>query len=323
VLTILNAEAAGYNPQAVALLECVGCYRALDGGRDALLGALRDTDILIVRLSHSVDAALMDHAPRLRIIASATTGLNHIDLAEATRRGIQVLSLKGEGDFLSRITATAEMTWALLLALLRRLPAAAAHTRDGQWDRDLFIGRELRGKTLGVIGYGRLGRIVAGYGTAFRMRVLACDRQPFAAPDGVQAVSLAELLSASDIISLHANHEPANVRMIGADAFAAMQSTAVFVNTARGELVDEDALLAALRDGRLAGAALDVLEGERGADGAWLRGRPLHAYAQAHDNLLLTPHIGGACVDSMHETELFMAGKIVAAAKKLETGLAG
>lgn len=316
-LQILNAEPARFNREAAALLSTFGCYREAECDRAALLRRVESADVLIVRLAHSIDAEVLARASRLKIIASATTGLNHIDLAEAERRNISVVCLKGETEFLSRITATAEHTWGLLLALMRKLPAAAGHVLQGGWDRDLFIGHELRGKTLGVIGYGRLGRIVAEYGRAFRMKVIICDRKDCAVEAGIEQADLQTVLTQSDVVSLHVNFEPENARMIGRDVFAAMKQGAVFVNTARGELVDEDALIDALETGRLRGAGLDVLAAEKGAAGGWLAQRAVHAYAKSHDNLIITPHIGGACVDSMHETELFLARKITTALSEM------
>ena len=173
---ILNAEPDRYSVRARAALEEVGdvTEEALD--REGLLKALPAHDALIVRLGHRVDTALLDAAPRLKVVATATTGLDHIDLKACKERGVEVLSLRGENEFLRSVVATAEHTWALLLALIRRIPAASAAVARGEWDRDAFRGRELEGKRLGILGLGRIGERVARYGQAFGMEVRGYDR---------------------------------------------------------------------------------------------------------------------------------------------------
>jgi len=275
---------------------------------DVSRSALRDASIVWVRLGQRLDKDFMNQAPRLKVIVTATTGLNHIDLAEAEKRGIRVLSLQGEVTFLKSIRATAEHTMALMLALLRHIPQAAAHVREGNWNRDAFKGHEINEKTVGVIGYGRLGRIVSSYLTAFGARVITTDpncSQADLAP-GVAWMSLEQLLAESDVVTLHVSYSETNNRMLGYKEFAHMKPGAWFVNTARGELVDEDALLAALITKRLAGAALDVLSDEHSG----LLKRPLFDYARRNSNLILTPHIGGCTFESMEKTEAFLASKL-------------
>ena len=154
---ILNAEPDCYSAHARAALEEVAdvTEEALD--REALMTVLPDYDALIVRLGHRVDAPLLEAGPQLKVVATATTGLDHIDLEAAEDRGIEVLSLRGESEFLRGVVATAEHTWAILLALLRRIPLASAAAREGKWDRDSFRGGELNGKRLGIVGLGRIG----------------------------------------------------------------------------------------------------------------------------------------------------------------------
>ena len=226
-----------------------------------------------------------------------------------------MISLKGETAFLSGITATAELTVSLMLEALRRTGRAhRAVTDEGAWERDRFRGLQLSGRTLGIVGLGRLGAMVAGYGHAFRMTVLFCDPRPdedFAPPGFAHRVSFEALLAASDVVSLHADHTHENEGLFDERAFARMKPTATFVNTARGELVDEAALLRALRAGTIAGAALDVLDQETERAHLGIT-HPLIAYARTADNLVITPHIGGACRDAMASSERFVARKLVA-----------
>lgn len=309
-VTIINAEPEGYSPKARVILSDVANVVEKTMGRMELLTKIGQADGLIVRLGHQVDSELLNAGARLRFVATATTGLNHIDLSAAYQHGVEVLSLKGETAFLESVTATAELTWGLLLALVRHLPAAVAHTLEGYWDRDLFIGRELSGLTLGIIGYGRLGRIVAEYGKAFRMRVLAADPHPISRDEDIQYLSLNEVLASSDILSIHVALTSETKGLLGVAEFSKIKNASYLVNTSRGELINEEALLAALESGRLAGAAVDVVSNESPGIGQGMVTHPLVAYSRTHNNLLITPHIGGATSDSMHKTEVFMAKKI-------------
>lgn len=310
MIRILNAEPDNYSARARALLEELGELHEESCDRTRLLELIPEFDVLVVRLGHRVDADLLARTTRLRAVVTATTGLNHIDLEAALRQGIEVLCLKRERAFLDSLTATAELTWALLLGLLRHLPAAHNHVMAGGWDRDQFRGRQLKDKILGIIGFGRLGTIVAEYGRAFRMRVLACDPFVTALPDSVERVELAEILEHSDVLSLHINLDETTRGLLGRDAFTQIKPGALLINTSRSELVDEAAMLEALEAGRLAGAGLDVLDGEAQKYPDWPRNNPVWRYAQSHDNLLLTPHVGGATLESMEETEVFMAKKL-------------
>jgi D-3-phosphoglycerate dehydrogenase / 2-oxoglutarate reductase len=305
-VNILIAESEAFSPAAADVLRGLGPVTLADLDREGLLRAVPDADVLWVRLRHRIDAEVMAAAPRLRAIVSPTTGLNHIDLDEAARRGIGVISLRGEVEFLKDVRATAEHTIGLMLALLRGLPAAAAHVREGGWDRGLFRGRELYGRTVGVVGYGRLGRLVTRYLTAFGSRVVVSDPRtdPGELEPGATLVDLDELLPEAQIVTLHASLSPDTEGLLSRPRIEAMRNGAWLVNSARGELVDEAALLDALRSGRLAGAALDVLSSER-QEG--MADHPLVAYARRHDNLIITPHIGGFTAESLDKTERFMA----------------
>lgn len=303
-LQILVSESAHFAPSAAAILNQLGNVTWGDLTRESLLRNLSEAEVLWVRLRHVIDQEIMNAAPKLRWIATPTTGLNHIDLEAAARREIRVVSLRGQVEFLSNLHATAELTVALILALLRRLPAAIEHTRAGLWNRDLFRGQEVHHRTVGIVGYGRLGKIVAGCLVALGARILATDRRPVQAGPGVTLVDLPALLEQSDIVTLHADLVPENAGFFDRNCFQRMRPGSFFVNTARGELIDEDALLEVLHSGRLAGAALDVMTGEWSADKTK---HPLVKYTGQHCNLLLTPHIGGCTEESMRQAETFLA----------------
>lgn len=304
---ILNMADLTAAPDSLAPLARVGEVVSLPAGREALLGAIGEFDAYFASLHIRADAEVLARAGRLRAIATPSTGLDHIDLAEAARRGVAILSLKDDTEFLSRVTATAELTWGLLLAVVRRLSGATEAARRGEWARDRFRGRQLSGKTLGVLGYGRLGRIVARYGLAFGMRVLACDVRPLSPEAGVEMADFDTLLREGDVLSIHVHLTEANRGLVSASTLAKMKPGAVLLNTSRGAIVDEAALLAALESGRLAGAGLDVICGEWDAD---LANHPLVRYAAAHENLVITPHVGGVTHESQAMTLEHTARKL-------------
>jgi D-3-phosphoglycerate dehydrogenase len=309
-IRILNVEPQGYSPKAREILGTLGEVTETPLDRAGLLEAVGECEVLIVRFGHHLDKELFTAAPRLRALVSATTGLDHIDLEAAADGGVTVLSLKEEAEFLEELSATAELAWGLLLSLSRRIPEASRSVKKGDWNRDAFRGTELRGKRLGILGLGRLGRMVAEYGRAFDMSVAAYD--PFASdwPTGVELRSTAEdLMEDAQVLSLHVFLNDETRGLIDGAMLARLPEGAVLINTARGAVVDEAALLAALESGHLAGAALDVVTDE-------LSGGPsddLLAYARDNDNLIITPHMGGATVESM---EVFMAQKLARFLKK-------
>lgn len=313
---VLHAEADGWPAEARRRLEEVATVETARLDRAGLLARMGDIDALIVRLGHQIDEEVFAAAgPRLRFLASATTGLDHVDLAAALRHGVEVISLRGEVDFLERIPATAEFTWALLLALTRKLPWAAADVRAGRWRREAFRGHDLAGRQLGLIGLGRVGRQVARFGLAFGMRVAACDPAPAQEVEGVHlCADLRELFGRSTVISVHAPLDDTTRGLLGERELGWLRRGSLLINTARGGLVDEAALVRALRDGRLAGAAIDVVANER--DPAARAAGPLFRYLAEHGGegrLLITPHLAGASYDSMAHTEIFIADRLARA----------
>ena len=308
---ILNLEPTDYSPEARRIIEARADLQDGPITRTSLKKNIGDYHGIIVRLGHKIDKDLLEHAKQLKVIVSATTGLNHIDIEGANSRGITTLSLKGEADFLRTVTATAEHTIGLMLSLIRHTPHAYNSVMDGTWDRNLFKGQDLFGKTLGIIGYGRLGKLVAKYATAFGMTVIAYDTKDIPHDETVESTSLNAVLSRSDIITLHASYSPENEQFINKSCFEKMKEGAVFINTARGEIIDEQALLEALKTKHLSGAALDVISNEQALLNVPISDNSLYKYARKYNNLILTPHIGGATYDSMYKTEIFMAHKLI------------
>lgn len=247
--------------------------------------ALADCDGVLCLLSDRVDAELLAAAPRLRVVSSISVGVDHIDLGAARARGIAVGHTPGV-----LVETTADLAFGLLLAAARRLPEADAHVRRGDWaaqagwQPDLLAGRDLAGATLGLIGLGAIGCAVARRAAGFGLRVLGWTRSGREVP-GVEPAPLERVLAESDFVSVHVAATPETRGLLDATALAALKPGAILVNTARGDVVDEAALVAALRSGRLGGAALDVFAHE-----------PLPADHPLLDcpNTVLVPHIGSA-----------------------------
>jgi D-3-phosphoglycerate dehydrogenase len=271
---------------------------ATDGDLASTIG---DYDAIIVRSGTKLTADLIDRAGRLKVIGRAGVGVDNVDLAAASKRGIVVANAPQ-----STVVSAAEHTLALLLALTRQIPQAHGALKDGRWERSRFPGLELAGKTLGLIGFGRIGQQVARRARGFEMRVRAFD--PYVAPErfrelGVEhAESLDDLLGDADFVSVHSTLTPDTRGLIGRDQFAAMKDGVRIVNVARGELVDEEALLEALAAGKVAGAALDVFAEE-----------PYSGPLLALDNVVVTPHLAASTQEAQDRAGVIVAEQVVAA----------
>ena len=295
-----------YQPDNLSLLRQVFETRELDDPREDTPAILADIEVLFAPLGFPVDEERMGHCLKLRAVVSNTTGVPHIDIDAARRRGIAVCALHDEPDFLDRITPTAEHTIGLLLAVWRRVPAAHMAASRGEWNRRPWAApRMLSRMRLGLVGYGRLGRKVALIAKAMGMDVAYYD--PYV-PGGVQ--SLLELAARSDVLSLHAPANAETVNIISRGVLEALPIGAVVINTARGELLDSESLLDLMKTGHIAAAALDTVIGEYDPNFSNLFGKSrLARHAREHDNLILTPHIGGSTVDAWYETERFVIEK--------------
>jgi glyoxylate reductase len=251
---------------------------------EELVSRAASVDGLLTLLTERVDAALIEGSPRLRALSNYAVGVDNIDLEAAAARGIPV------GNTPDVLTdATADLTWALLLAAARKLPEAIASVRDGDWvtwEPAGFLGVSVAGATLGIVGFGRIGRAVAQRAAGFEMTMLCHSAsRPGGQPAAPSHVALDELLERSDFVSLHCPLTPSTYHLIDADALARMRPSAILINTARGPIVDQAALRAALVAGEIAGAALDVTDPEPLPGGDPLLSAP---------NLIVVPHIGSA-----------------------------
>ena len=269
---------------------------------------LAEADALLVRSAVQVNADVLAKAPRLRVVGRAGVGVDNVDLDAATKAGVLVMNTPG-GNAIS----VAEHTVALMLAMARRIPQASQSTKGGKWEKKKLMGNELRGKTLGIVGLGSIGRETVKRARAFEMRILAHD--PYVTPAiagdlGIELVEMPALLAASDYITLHVALTPETERFISREAFAQMKQGVRIVNCARGELIDDEALAEAMASGKVAGAALDVFRKEPPA-----ADYPLFQ----QEGVIATPHIGGSTEEAQEIVGVRIAEQVV---EYLKSGVA-
>lgn len=257
--------------------------RNVDGtDRPALLDAVAEADALLVRSATKVDAEVLSAAKKLKVVARAGVGLDNVEVPAATERGVMVVNAPT-----SNIVSAAEHAVALLLAVARNVPQADASLKGGAWKRSAYTGVELNGKTVGVVGLGKIGQLFAQRVAAFGTKLIAYD--PYVSPAraaqlGIELVSLDELLSRADAISIHLPKTAETLGLIGAEELKKAKPGMLIVNAARGGLIDEDALVDALRNGQVGGAAIDVFKTEPTTES------PLFEL----DNVVVTPHLGAS-----------------------------
>jgi glyoxylate reductase len=275
--------------------------------REVILQEVRGIDGLLCLLTDRIDAAVMDAAgPQLKVISNYAVGYNNIDVEAATERGIPVGNTPGV-----LTDTTADFAFTLLMAAARRVVEGADYVRAGRWKTwgpTLLLGRDIHGATLGIVGFGRIGKTIARRATGFGMRILYHD--PYVTDDpeaeelGAKSVSFDTLLAESDFVTIHVPLMPETHHLIGAEALHKMKSTAILINTSRGPTVDPDALYAALRDGEIAYAALDVTEPEPISVDSPLLSLP---------NCIVVPHIASASVDTRGKMAQIAAENLIAA----------
>jgi D-3-phosphoglycerate dehydrogenase len=290
----------GYQPENVSLLQATFDVTALDDPRQDTDQILADAEVLFAPLGFQVDADRIQRCPRLRVVVSNTTGVPHIDMNECRRRQVVVCALHDEPAFLESVTPTAEHTIGLMMAVWRRIPAAHVAAASGCWDRRPWgAPRMLSRMRLGIVGYGRLGRRVDRVGRALDMSVDYYDPYVTGGAD-----SLLTLTAKSDVLSLHAPLNEETQNLISRRALESLPSGAIVINTARGELLDSEALIDLIESGHLAGAGLDTVPGEYDVSfsDSFAESR-VAWYARHSDRLILTPHIGGSTIDAWRETE--------------------
>ena len=273
---------------------------------ESLLPAFKECTVFLdASMKVAVDSKAVAAASSLRLVVTATTGANHIDSIALERRGIPLLTRKGQTEILHSLTPAAELTWALIMSAARCLRGAYRHVEDNGWNRVEFPGLMLKDKTIGIIGFGRIGRWIARYAQSFEMKILAYDPLVDAFPDYIKPTPLEELVAFSDIVTIHVHLSEETEEIVDARLISKFKDGAIFVNTSRGELTDEEAIVLALKSGKLSAVGVDVLRGEPDIESS-----PLWHYAQSHDNVHITPHIGGFCPDAVKNVVDFSCNRI-------------
>lgn len=302
-MNILVVSPEYFPEEVLAELKSFATVDAKKLSREKLLNEIENYDAVLTRVDVNFDKEILEKASNLKVIGSATTGIDHIDAEYANYRGIKIINLSG-----AHTVPTAEHTFSLILALVRKIPWAYESLKKGEWDRKRFFGTQLEGKTLGTIGFGKIGSRVARYAKSFGMNVLTYDpyiNKELANEIGVSVTTLDDVLQNSDIITIHAFLSPETRRMINTETLARMKSSALLINPARGEIVDTEDLLDALRNKKIAGAALDVFEEEPLTPDS-----KLIEYAKTNDNLLITPHIAASTKESVRIAAEEIAQKV-------------
>lgn len=247
----------------------------------------------------------LDRAAKLKLFVTATTGADHVDASALTRRGIPLLTLKDHPEILRNLTPAAEHSWLLLMACTRRLRTAIQKVLEGHWDRNQCPGIMLKGKTLGIIGCGRIGQWMSRYASAFGVICLGYDPYVDPWPQGIERSNLESLLGTADFITVHVPLTEKTRHLIGPREFDLIKGGSILINTSRGEILDDSALLKSLLKGRLGAAGLDVLTGEPD-----VTDHPLVEYARKHSNLIITPHIGGFSPEALEYVLSFSCRRI-------------
>jgi len=290
------------SPATIAVLGDGFEIRYCDGAnRDELLSALAQANAVLIRSATKLDAEAISAAPNLKIIARAGVGLDNVDIPAATSGGVLVVNAPT-----SNIVSAAELAVGLLLAVARNVVPANLALREGKWKRSQFGGVELQGKTVGIIGMGKIGLLVAQRLAGFDMKFVAYDPYVKVAPSGgptIAMVSLDELLSQSDFVTIHIPKTPETAGLINAAALSKMKPSAFLVNAARGGVLDEADLFQALQSGKIAGAGLDVYAMEPCTDS------PLFAL----DNVVATPHLGASTEEAQEKAGIAVAESVVEA----------
>ena len=300
-------EHADFSPLAINNLLSLGTVSCFNIQSESLKEFIGDKDVLLVRLNYFYGEELLSHARNLKIICSPTTGLNHIDIDYASKRNIKLVSLKGETDFLSQITATSEHTLGLIISLIRNYQKIFRSEAQSDFNRDLVKGYELSSLKVGIIGLGRIGAHLVKYLSALNAELYFFDSDTHKSNAfATRVATMKDLINSSDIVILSASYSDNNRKMISCDMLELMHKK-YFINTSRGELVDEQYLLDKIEQKHFAGVAIDVYVSEQEAPNNRQR---IIDLARKDLNFLYTPHMGGATISSMIKTELFIVKKL-------------
>lgn len=310
-MKLLNLEPEYFSKDAQSLLKKHFQYVERKYTRFQLIDEIHNFNIIICRLSINFDKSLLRKAINLKCIATTTTGLNHIDLEYCKKNNIEIISLKNEKNFLKNVYSSSEHTWALLMAIYKRIPESFNDVLNGNWNRNKFINFDLFGRNIGIIGFGRNGKKIAKYAESFGMKIFYFDKFNIISKKiYTQENKITEIFKKCEIIIITITYDETTHSLIDKNLFKLCKYKPILINTSRGEVINEKDLVNALKVNLISGYATDVLTNE--LDNNKLKNNTiLDAAVSNKYNIIITPHIGGANFDSWGKTELFISKKII------------
>lgn len=268
----------------------------------------KNYDIILTRFTRYIGKNILSKDTKVRYILTPTTNPeDYIDITQAKKRNIKIFSLIGENKFLNKISATAEHTWLLILALSRNLISASHSVSSLNWSPIKYKGIELQNKTIGIVGFGRLGKKVANYAKSFGMNVIFFDKKINSSKKYKKINSLSSLILKSDIVSIHATLNKETYHMFNNKTLSKFKKNTLLINTSRGEIIDSRSLVSFLKKKKIKGAALDLIENEVLLEKR--KNNPLIKYSKKNKNIIITPHLGGYTEESVKKTDLFILKK--------------
>ena len=307
---LFNISPKNFSKLAIKILKKNFIYKEVHSKKELIKNIL-NCNILFTRIEYKIDEFLLSKCKNLKIIATNTTGLNHIDLNEVKKRKIKLISLNNCRKELLKISASAEFTWCLLLAVVRKINSASNNVKKGGWLREKFMGLELQNKNIGIIGIGRNGTQIKRFAKSFKMKILCWDKFK----KRKNNCSLDYLLKNSDFLVICIPGGKENFNFFNKEKLDKLKNNSIIINTSRGEILDELELLKKLKKNKILAAGLDVLQMKKDKIKNFLK---IKKYLNKYDNLVITPHIAGVTTDSWEKSEIIISKKIVSYVKKNE-----
>ena len=307
---VLCPEPESFSKEGLDFASNIFTLTAKTMDQDLFESNLKYFDGILIRFNTKISKKLLSKNKNTRFILSPTTGLDHIDVEYCKRKKIKIYHIKNDRAFLKQLPGTAELTFGLMLSLIRKIPSAFESVKNENWEVGPFRGLELSDKTIGILGFGRLGKKVAKIALSFNMKVIFFD--PFKSYKSKKIKKINDLnkfLKAVDILSLHLHLNKNTHHLIGESELSLLKKDSIIINTSRGSIIDNRALLKFLEQSKIKGAALDVLEDEEAIINK--KDNPLIKYSMSNNNLIITPHIGGATYESVRKSDQYVLQKFL------------